>query len=159
ELMIFGTDGTPVPLGQIAKVTMEDSPAVVFREDGTRYTPIKFSVRGRDLESTVAEAQGKVVAQVNLDQETHLEWGGEINELREAQLRLAIIVPATLVLIAFLVYGSMRNIWNTLIVLFNVPVACAGGVLGLFVTGLDFSVSAAMGFISIFGIAIQDAIL
>jgi cobalt-zinc-cadmium resistance protein CzcA len=159
ELMIFGSDGTPVPLGQIASVKMEDSPAVIFREDGIRYTPIKFSVRGRDLESTVAEAQRNVGSKVVIDNDTHLEWGGEINELREAQLRLAIIVPATLLLIAFLVYGSMRNFWNTIIVLFNVPVACAGGVLGLFVTGLDFSVSAAMGFISIFGIAIQDAIL
>jgi cobalt-zinc-cadmium resistance protein CzcA len=159
ELMIFGTDGTPVPLGQIATVTMEDSPAVIFREDGTRYTPIKFSVRGRDLEGTVAEAQRRVGAEVSVGDETHLEWGGEINELREAQRRLAMIVPATLLLVALLVYGSMRNVWNTAIVLFNVPVACAGGVLGLFVTGLDFSVSAAMGFISIFGIAIQDAIL
>jgi cobalt-zinc-cadmium resistance protein CzcA len=159
ELMIFGTDGTPVPLGQIAAVTMEDSPAVIFREDGTRYTPIKFSVRGRDLESTVAEAQNKVANQITTGDDTHMDWSGEINELREAQLRLALIIPATLVLIALLVYGSMRSFWNTLIVLFNVPVACAGGVLGLFCTGLNFSVSAAMGFISIFGIAIQDAIL
>jgi cobalt-zinc-cadmium resistance protein CzcA len=159
ELMVFGSDGTPVPLEQIAAVTMEDSPAVIFREDGLRYTPIKFSVRGRDLESTVGEAQRRVKETVSLGQETHLDWSGEINQLREAQLRLAIIIPATLVLIALLVYGSMRSFWNTIIVLFNVPVACAGGVLGLYLTGLDFSVSAAMGFISIFGIAIQDAIL
>ncbi|CAN5879832.1 CusA/CzcA family heavy metal efflux RND transporter [soil metagenome] len=159
ELMIFTPDGTPVPLAQIAQVTIEDSPAVIFREDGTRYTPIKFSVRGRDLESTVAEAQAKVTAKVPVGEDTHLDWSGEINELREAQLRLALIIPATLVVIGLLVYFSVRGVANTFIVLFNIPVACAGGVLALYVTGLNFSVSAAMGFISVFGIAIQDAIL
>lgn len=159
ELMIFTPEGTPVPLGQIAQVTSEDSPAVVFREDGTRYTPIKFSVRGRDLESTVAEAQAKVAQRVPIGSDVHLDWSGEINELREAQHRLALIIPATLLVIALLVYGSVRSGVNTLIVLFNIPVACAGGVLALFVTGMSFSVSAAMGFISVFGIAIQDAIL
>jgi cobalt-zinc-cadmium resistance protein CzcA len=159
ELMIFTPDGTPVPLGQIAQVTIEDSPAVIFREDGSRYTPIKFSVRGRDLQSTVAEAQAKVGEKVKGSDDTHLDWSGEINELREAQGRLALIIPATLIVIALLVYGSVRSVPNTLIVLFNIPVACAGGVLALFFTGLNFSVSAAMGFISVFGIAIQDAIL
>ncbi len=159
ELMIFSPDGTPVPLGQIAHVTIEDSPAVIFREDGARYTPIKYSVRGRDLESTVAQAQSSVASAVQVGADTHLDWSGEINELREAQGRLALIIPATLLLIALLVYGSVQNVTNTLIVLFNIPVACAGGVIALFVTRLNFSVSAAMGFISVFGIAIQDAIL
>ena len=159
ELMIFTPDGAPVPLGQIAHVAIEDSPAVIFREDGTRYTPIKFSVRGRDLESTVAEAQAKVTRSIELANDTHLGWSGEINELRQAQLRLALIIPVTLLVIALLVYGSVRSVPNTLVVLLNIPVACAGGVLALFVTRLNFSVSAAMGFISVFGIAIQDAIL
>jgi cobalt-zinc-cadmium resistance protein CzcA len=159
ELMIFGADGTPVPLGQIAEVKMEDSPAVIFREDGARYTPIKFSVRGRDLESTVGEAQTKSESAVALTEGMHVEWGGEINELKEAQGRLALIVPATLILIALLVYTSVRSFRDTLIVLANLPVACAGGVIALFVARLHFSVSGAMGFISVFGIAIQDALL
>lgn len=159
ELMIFAPDGTPIPLQQIAEVIIEDSPSVIFREDGTRYTPLKFSVRGRDLQSTVAQAQAQVEREIKMGYETRLEWGGEINELREAQGRLAVIVPATLVLIALLVFGSVRGVWATLIVLFNIPVACAGGVIALFLTRLNFSVSAAIGFISIFGIAIQDAIL
>jgi cobalt-zinc-cadmium resistance protein CzcA len=159
ELMIFTPEGTPVPLAQIAEVKIEDSPAMIFREDGTRYTPIKFSVRGRDLESTVAEAQRKVNEKITVADDSHMDWSGEINELREAQLRLALIIPATLVVIGLLVYGSVRGVVNTFIVLFNIPVACAGGVLALFFTRLNFSVSAAMGFISVFGIAIQDAIL
>jgi cobalt-zinc-cadmium resistance protein CzcA len=96
---------------------------------------------------------------VPVGEDSHMDWSGEINELREAQIRLAMIIPATLVVIALLVYGSVRSVVNTCIVLFNIPVACAGGVLMLFFTRLNFSVSAAMGFISVFGIAIQDAIL
>jgi cobalt-zinc-cadmium resistance protein CzcA len=159
ELMIFTPDGTALPLGQLAKVSMEDSPVVVFREDGTRYSPVKFSVRGRDLQSTVAEAQQKVQQMVTLGPSMHMEWSGELNELREAQNRLKIIIPATLLLIALLVYTSVKTIRATLVVLMNIPVACAGGILALFLSRLNFSVSAAMGFISVFGIAIQDALL
>jgi cobalt-zinc-cadmium resistance protein CzcA len=159
ELMIFAPDGTPVPLGQIAEVKIEDSPSVVFREDGTRYTPIKFSVRGRDLESTVAEAQAKVASAITAGDGMHFEWSGEMNELAEAKSRLAFIIPATLLLIAVLVYTSVRSFRDTCVVLLNIPVACAGGILALFVTRLNFSVSAAMGFVSVFGIAIQDALL
>jgi cobalt-zinc-cadmium resistance protein CzcA len=131
----------------------------VYREDGSRYAPIKFSVRGRDLKSTIAEAQAKIDAQVHLPYDTHLEWGGEINELNEAFSRLAFIVPLTLLLIGFLAYTAVKSWVDTIIVLVNIPVACTGGALALFVTHINFSVSAAMGFISILGIAVQDAIL
>ena len=89
----------------------------------------------------------------------HLEWSGELNELKEAQTRLAIIIPATLLLISLLVYTSVKTLRATFVVLMNIPVACAGGVIALFLSQLNFSVSAAMGFISVFGIAIQDALL
>lgn len=159
ELMIFAPDGTPVPLGQIAEVRVADSPSTIFREDGGRYTPVKFSVRGRDLEGTIAEGRAKVAGAVSASGEMHLDWSGEIDELRQAQRRLSVIVPLTLAAITLLVYASVRNVASTVIVLLNIPVACAGGVLALFVSGHDFSVSAAMGFISVFGIAVQDAIL
>lgn len=159
ELMIFAPDGTPVPLGQIAEVKIEDSPSVVFREDGTRYTPIKFSVRGRDLESTVAEAQAKVQNGITVGEGMHFDWSGEMNELAEAKSRLAFIIPMTLLVIAVLVYTSVRSFRDTCVVLLNIPVACAGGIIALFVARLHFSVSAAMGFVSVFGIAIQDALL
>lgn len=138
---------------------LEDSPSVIFREDGLRYTPVKFSVRGRDLEGTVKEAQARVAAEVKLPYDMHLDWSGELNELKEAQERLAIIIPITLLLILALVYVSTRNFFDTAIVLSNIPIAVAGGLIALYVTGVHFSVSAAMGFISIFGVAIQDAIL
>ena len=159
EITVTALDGETIPIGQISDIRVEDGPSVVYREDGQRYAPVKFSVRGRDLGSTIAEAQKAVFAQVKLPYDTHLEWGGEINQLQEALQRLAVVVPLTLVLIAFLVYGATRHWLDTLIVFANIPVACAGGLLALFVTGVHFSVSAAMGFISIFGIATQDAIL
>ncbi len=159
ELSVTTSDVGQVPLGQIARIELEDGPSVVFREDGKRYSPVKFSVRGRDLASTIKEAQAKIHEQVKLPYDTHLEWGGEINELNEAMGRLSIIIPATLLLIGFLVYSAVKTWIDTLIVIVSIPVACTGGVLALLVTGVHFSVSAAMGFISIFGIAIQDAIL
>jgi heavy metal efflux system protein len=102
---------------------------------------------------------GPAAGRAAMPYDTHLEWAGEINELNEAMARLVIIIPITLLLIAFLSYTAVKNWVDTLIVLIDIPVACTGGVLALLVTGIHFSVSAAMGFISIFGIAIQDAIL
>src|SRR5262249_15273927 len=148
-----------VPLGQIATIREEDGPAAVYREDNHRYVPVKFSIRGRDLKGTLDEARGRIARKVTLPYDTHLEWAGEIDELREAERRLAVSVPLTLGLIAFLAYGSVRRVPETVIVLLTIPLACSGGLLALIVTGIHFSVSAAMGFISIFGIAIQDGIL
>jgi cobalt-zinc-cadmium resistance protein CzcA len=159
ELAISTPSGGTVPLGQIAKITINEGPSNIYREDGQRYTPVKFSVRGRDLESTIADARARIAAKVHLPYDSHLDWAGEINQLKEAESRLKMILPVTLLLIAFLVYGAVKNWVDSLIVFFNIPVATAGGVLALLVTGVHISVSAAMGFISIFGIAVQDAIL
>ena len=120
---------------------------------------MKFSVRGRDLASTIAEAQRKLAEQVKLPYDTHLEWAGEINQLNEATGRLALIIPITLLVIAMLVYSSVKNWRDMLIVLGGIPVACCGGILALLITHTNFSISAAMGFISIFGIAVQDALI
>jgi heavy metal efflux system protein len=159
EITVSTPNGMHVPLGQIANVSLEDGPTSIFREDGRRYVPVKFSVRGRDLGSTIAECQARIQKAVKLPYDTHLEWGGEINELKDAIGRLALIIPVTLLLIGFLVYSAVKTWVDTLLVVVSIPVACAGGVIALLVTGTHFSVSAAMGFISIFGISIQDAIL
>ncbi|MFI5298512.1 MAG: efflux RND transporter permease subunit [Polyangiales bacterium] len=159
EISVATPDGSAVPLGQIAKITLEEGPSVIYREDGTRYAPIKFSVRGRDLKGTIDDAAARIAKAVPLPYDTHLEWDGEINQLKEAEGRLKIIIPITLLLICMLVYGSVRTVLDTIIVFASIPVACTGGVLALLITHIHFSVSAAMGFISIFGIAIQDAIL
>jgi cobalt-zinc-cadmium resistance protein CzcA len=158
-IAVTAPDGSPVPLGQIAQITEESGPSVIYREDGSRYSPVKFSVRGRDLGSTIGEAQQRIAANVRLPPGAHLEWAGQINELREAMGRLAIVIPVTLLLITFLVYAAVRTWLDTTVVLISIPVACLGGIVALLLSGEAFSVSAAMGFVSIFGIAIQDAIL
>lgn len=159
EITVSAPDGTPVPLGQLSTVTKETGPSIIYREDGKRYVPIKFSVRGRDLGSTVGEAEAAVNARVGLPYDVHLEWSGQMRELSNAMGRLRIIIPLTLLLIAVLVYSAVKSWVDMVIVLLSIPVAVTGGMLALLVTGINFSVSAAMGFISIFGIAIQDAIL
>ncbi len=159
EITVATPTGAQVPIGQLANISLRNGPSVVYREDGQRYAPVKFSVRGRDLESTISEAKQKIAEHVHLSYDSHLEWAGEINQLKEAEDRLKVILPITLLLIGFLVYTATKNWIDTVIVFFNVPIACAGGVLALLITRIHFSVSAAMGFISIFGIAIQDAIL
>ncbi|MGO8993742.1 MAG: efflux RND transporter permease subunit [Polyangiaceae bacterium] len=159
EITVSTSDGARVPLGEMAAITLEDGPSIIYREDGQRYAPVKFSVRGRDLAGTIAESQKKIGDNVHLTYDSHLEWAGEINELKEAEDRLKLILPITLLLIAFLVYSAVKTPVDTLIVFTNIPVASAGGILALLLTGIHFSVSAAMGFISIFGIAVQDAIL
>jgi cobalt-zinc-cadmium resistance protein CzcA len=171
ETIVSTPDGSSIPLGQLADIQTAEGPAMIYREDGVRYSPVKFSVRGRDLAGTIAEAQAAIEAKIPACEkappgsklcrsyETRLEWGGEINELHEAEGRLAIIIPLTVLLIAFLTYSAVKTWLDTILVIISIPVACTGGVLALLITGENFSVSAAMGFISIFGIAIQDAIL
>jgi cobalt-zinc-cadmium resistance protein CzcA len=172
EITVSTPDGAQVPLGQLSDIKVVEGPAIIYREDAVRYSPVKFSVRGRDLASTIAEAQTRIDTEIpRCDRapagwsklcrpyDTRLEWGGEINELHEAEGRLAIIIPVTILLITFLTYSAVKTWVDTVLVLTNIPVACTGGVLALLITRMHFSVSAAMGFISIFGIAIQDAIL
>jgi cobalt-zinc-cadmium resistance protein CzcA len=152
-------DGTVVPLAQLADVVQEEGPSLIYREDIERYVPIKFSVRGRDLASTVAEAEARIHAAVSLPWDMHLQWAGEIDQLNETTGRLLWIVPASLVLIALIVYGTVKRWADALVVLAGIPVACSGGIIALLITGTTFSISAAMGFISIFGLAVQDALI
>ncbi len=172
EITVSTPDGSSLPLGQLADIQAAEGPAMIYREDGVRYSPVKFSVRGRDLAGTIAEAQTKIDEEIpRCDKappgwnrlcrpyDSRLEWAGEINELHEAEGRLQIIIPLTFLLITFLTYSAVKTWLDTILVIISIPIACTGGVLALLITGHNFSVSAAMGFISIFGIAIQDAIL
>ncbi len=151
--------GGNVPLGQIAKVESVEGASFIYRGDLERYVPVRFSVTGRDLASAVAEAKQRVADGIHVPQGTHLEWAGEYGELQAANRRLMIVVPFALVLIAGVLYGATTSLVDTLIVMAQIPVACLGGVLGLYFTGTPFSVSAAVGFISIFGIAVMDGVL
>jgi cobalt-zinc-cadmium resistance protein CzcA len=151
--------GGYVPLAQVASIRTAEGASFIYREALQRYVPLVFSVRGRDLESTIKEAQQLVAARVKVPREVHLAWAGQWQELHQANRRLAIIVPIALVLIIGVLYAATTSLVDTFIIVAQVPVACLGGILALIITGTPFSISAAVGFISIFGIAVMDGIV
>ncbi len=151
--------GGYVPLAQIADIRTAEGASLIYRENLRRYVPLRFAVRGRDFQTTVEDARARIARQVKLPRNVHLEWAGEWQELRRADRRLAIVIPLALLLIAGVLYGATASLTDTFIIMAQIPVACLGGVLALILTGTPFSVSAAVGFISIFGIAVMDGIL
>lgn len=148
-----------IPLKELASITLDTGASYIFRERNQRFVPIKFSVRGRDLAGVVAEGQDRITKNVQLPTGYHIEWAGEFEGLQQAKKRLAIIVPITLVLIMVLLYGLFNSLRDSLMALVGIPFAVCGGILGLFVSGLDFSISAAIGFISLFGVSVMSGIL
>jgi cobalt-zinc-cadmium resistance protein CzcA len=148
-----------IALGELGQVKLETGAAYIYRENGQRFVPLKYSVRERDLGSTVAEAQQRIADKVPMPQGYRLEWAGEYGALVEAKSRLAIIVPLSLMLIMMLLYSLFNSVRDSLLALAGIPFAVAGGILGLYVGGLNFSVSAAVGFISLFGVSAMDGIL
>jgi len=148
-----------VPLKELARISLRSGASYIYRENHARYLPIKFSVRGRDLGGTVEEAQTKVARAVHLPEEYRTEWTGEFGELRDAQRRLMVIVPVSLLLILLLLYSLFNSFRDSLLALVGIPFAVSGGILALYVTGLHFSISAAVGFISLFGVSVMDGIL
>jgi cobalt-zinc-cadmium resistance protein CzcA len=148
-----------IALGELGEVRLETGAAYIYRENNQRFVPVKYSVRGRDLGSTVAEAQVVVGQKLQLPQGYRMEWTGEFGALVEAQKRLAVIVPLSLVLIMMLLYSLFNSMRDSLLALSGIPFAVSGGILGLYVADLNFSISAAIGFISLFGVSSMDGIL
>ncbi|MBA5875019.1 MAG: CusA/CzcA family heavy metal efflux RND transporter [Nitrospira sp. CR1.2] len=159
NIVVSTPDGARIPLKQLAAITEQTGAFIVYRENNERYIPIKFSVRGRDLEGTVRDAQQRIEQQIQLPAGYRIEWHGEFDQLQEEKARLAKIVPITLGLILILVYLVLNNFRDALLVLAAVPFSLVGGVLALLVTGTHFSISAAVGFISLFGVAVQGALI
>jgi len=150
---------TQIPLSEVASIKLVSGAAYIYREQQERYLPIKFSVRGRDLGSAIKEAQDKVAEQVQLPAGSRLEWVGEFGNLQDAIRRLSIVVPISLALIAMLLWFNFGSLTDTLLAMSVIPMAIFGGVVGLVVFGIPFSVSAAIGFIALFGIAVMDGII
>ena len=148
-----------IALGDLGEVRLESGAAYIYRENSQRFIPLKYSVRDRDLGSTVAEAQERVDKNVPLQAGYRLEWSGEFGALEEAKKRLAFIVPLSLLLILMLLYSLFNSVRDSLLALSGIPFAVAGGILGLYFAGLNLSVSAAVGFISLFGVSAMDGIL
>ncbi len=159
DLQVTNSDGTRIPLKQLADITQQTGASFIYREDNGRYIPIKFSVRGRDLQSTISEIETKMKQQIVLPPGYHYEWSGEFQELQEAINRLKIVVPISLLIIFFLLYSHFHSITDTLLVLGAVPLALIGGIVSLLLTHTPFSISAAVGFISLFGVSVLDGVI
>jgi cobalt-zinc-cadmium resistance protein CzcA len=148
-----------IPLGDVANVQLISGPSFIYREHEQRYVPIKFSVRGRDLGSAVLEAQRKVAEHVQIPGGYSLEWVGEFGNLQDALQRLAVAVPASIALICILLFVNFGSLVDVLLAASVIPMALIGGIFALAVTGTPFSVSAAIGFVALFGIATMDGII
>jgi cobalt-zinc-cadmium resistance protein CzcA len=148
-----------IPLSELASITLDTGSSYIYRERNQRYVPIKFSVRGRDLAGAVAEAQERIAKNVKLPPGYRIEWAGEFESLQMAKKRLSVIVPISLVLILVLLY-SLFNSWrDSFMALLGIPFSIAGGIIALYVSDLNFSISAAIGFVSLFGVSVMSGIL
>jgi heavy metal efflux system protein len=148
-----------VPLSELADISLDTGASYIYHERNERFMPIKFSVRRRDLGSTVAEAQQRIAQNVKLPTGYRITWAGEFEELQQAKARLEIIVPISLLMILVLLYGLFNSLRDSLMALTGIPFAAGGGIMALYFSGLDFSISAAVGFVSLFGVSVMNGIL
>jgi cobalt-zinc-cadmium resistance protein CzcA len=159
NLLVPTQGGSKVPIKELASISMKTGPCLIFRDDNERYSALKFSVRDRDMGSAIAEAQAKVNAKVKLKQGYTMAWQGDFENQQRATRRLAQVVPISLLLIFLLLFTMFGNFKDALLVFLNVPFAIVGGIAALMITGTNFSISAGIGFIALFGICIQDGVL
>ncbi|WP_108508247.1 efflux RND transporter permease subunit [Polynucleobacter acidiphobus] len=159
SLLIDTPSGARIPLSMVANVKIGDGPFFIYRESGKRYIAIKFSVRDRDLGSTVEDAKYLVGKSISLPPNYSISWDGQFNQMKEAQKRLMFIVPLALLAILLLLISVFGNLRDALIVLINVPFAAIGGIVALHLAGETLSISALFGFLSLFGIAILDGVI
>lgn len=158
-LPLKAATGQMVPLGDVAEVAVERGPAVIERDKQSRRLPVELNVRGRDLVSVVADARAALAAQLPLPAGYRLEWGGQFEHYERARRRLSVVVPAVFALILFTLWLAFRAVRPALLIFLNIPFAVVGGVLALAVRGLPFSISAGVGFIALFGVAVLNGLV
>ncbi len=156
DLLIPTRTGAILPLRSLARIEEVDRPSTINREWGRRLIKVQVNVRDRDIASFVAEAKEKLAAEVSLPEGYLIEWGGQFENLERSQKRLMVVVPLTLLLIFFLLYFSLKRIRDVLIIYTGIPLAAVGGIVALTLRGIPFSVSAAIGFIALSGIAVLN---
>src|SRR5262245_20611691 len=159
SLAIAAPDGSLIPLSQLAEIVVEEGPAQVSRERISRRIVVESNVRGRDIGSFVAEAQRELAKQAPLPPGCYYEWGGQFENLRAARGRLALAVPAALLLIFLILFMTFNAARPALLIFLNVPMAATGGVFALAVRGMPFSISAGVGFIALFGVAVLNGVV
>ena len=159
NIRILAPTNERVSLGQLCDVKVEDGASMIYREGNSRYIAIKYSVRGRDLGSTVREAMSEIDQRVKLPEGYHLEWAGEYESQQRANRRLTIVVPVTVLLIFIILYVEFDSFKWAALILTNVALAPLGGVFALLVTGTHFSVSSGVGFLALFGVSVQIGVI
>ena len=159
NLLVPTQNGSKVPIKEIATITQKTGACLIYRDDNERYSALKFSVRGRDMGSAIAEAQDKVKKMIQLKKGYNLVWQGDFENQQRAENRLLQVVPISLLLIFLLLFTMFGNLKDAGLVFLNVPFAIVGGLFALHITGTNFSISAGIGFIALFGICIQDGVL
>ena len=159
KLLVPSTNGSKIPMREIADIKLQTGPAFVYREGNLRFIPIKFSVRDRDLGSTIAEAQRKVFSGIHLGKGYALTWNGEFENQVRATTRLKLVVPISIGLIFMWLFFMFNSPKYAGMVLLNVPFALIGGIIGLYITGINFSISAGVGFIALFGVCVQNGVI
>ena len=159
NVRLLAPSGERVALSQLATISIEDGASMIYREGGERYIAIKYSVRGRDLGSTVEEAIDKVNKEVKLPDGYHINWAGEYESQKRSEARLLVIVPVTILIIFFILFSVFDSFKWALLIMVNVALARFGGLLALYVTGTHFSVSSGIGFLALFGVSVQTGII
>jgi cobalt-zinc-cadmium resistance protein CzcA len=159
EIQVSTPDGPRIPLKQLAKISTQTGAFIIYRENNERYIPIKFSVRNRDLEGTVHEVLASIKEKVPLPAGLRFEVAGQYDQLQDEQQRLSVIVPVTLLAILFLLYLTFDSFKDAFLVMATVPFAFVGAIFSLVLTGTHFSISAAVGIISLLGVAILGGVL
>jgi cobalt-zinc-cadmium resistance protein CzcA len=159
NIRLLAPSGERVSLAQLCTVRVLDGASVIYREAGSRYVALKYSVPTRDLGSTVEEAMKKVSRQVKLPTGYHIDWAGEYESQKRSQKRLMVVLPLTLLVIFFILYTMFRSFKWPLLILANVAMAPIGGLLALLMTGMHISVSSGVGFLALFGVAVQTGVI
>ncbi|MBC3937036.1 efflux RND transporter permease subunit [Undibacterium sp. CY7W] len=148
-----------IPLSELASITLDTGASYIFHERNQRFIPVKFSVRGRDLGSTVAEAQARIAEKIALPVGYSINWAGEFEEMQQAKKRLTVVLPIAIFTILILLYTLFNSLRDSLLTLAAIPFSIAGGIIALYLSGLHLSVSAAIGFVSLFGVSVMNGIL
>lgn len=159
KILVPAKDGSMIPIRELADIHTITGPLIIYRDNHARFCAVKFSVRGRDMGSAVAEAQRKVERQVKLPEGYTLKWTGDFENQQRATKRLAQVVPVSIAIIFVILFVLFGNARDAGLVLLNVPYAAVGGILALLITSFNFSISAGIGFIALFGICIQNGVI
>ena len=159
DVRLLAPSGERVSLRQLCKIAVEDGASMIYREGNQRYIAIKYSVRGRDLGSTVEQAMHDVNSNVTLPRGYKLDWAGEYESQKRANKRLSVIVPITVLMIALLLYAAFESFKWAGLVMVNILLAPVGGLYALYITGTHFSVSSGVGFLALFGVAVQTGVI